>query len=88
MHIDVPPELEQFVNSVVASGAFRNESEVLSEALRLLARREQLRHDVTVGLRQLDDGQYAEYDEDGLRRRIEQIKSDGRTRLAEENRRA
>ena len=67
--------------TAVSSGAFRSESEVVAEGLRLLQRREQLRREVNEGVAQLERGEYTEYDETTLRERFEQIKTEGRKRL-------
>jgi putative addiction module CopG family antidote len=39
IHVSIPTELEPFVESVVQEGAYHNPTEVMGEALRLLARR-------------------------------------------------
>ena len=40
--VEIPLDLQQFVQAAVTSGAFQSESEVVAEGLRLLQRREQL----------------------------------------------
>ena len=54
MSVDIPPELEQFVQNVIDSGRCETESEVVCEALRLFQeldkRREQLRQDIEDGM--------------------------------------
>ena len=54
MNVTIPPELQQFVNSKVASGACESESDVIAEALRVYRdieqRREQLRRDIQEGI--------------------------------------
>ncbi len=42
-----------------------------------------LRHDVDLGIEQLENGEYTEYDDRSLQERFERIKSEGRERLAE-----
>lgn len=79
--VEIPIDLQQFVQMVVSSGAYHSESEVVAEGLRLLQRREQIRRDVNEGIAQLERGEYTEYDETALRERFEQIKIDGRKRL-------
>jgi putative addiction module CopG family antidote len=78
MTVEIPSDLQDFVQAAITSGNFKDEGEVVGEALRLLRQREQLRADVNVGLAQLDAGQYAEYDEHGLRARFVAIKLAGR----------
>ena len=66
IHVSIPTELEPFVEGIVASGSYHNPTEVVGEALRLLARREQVMHDVKAGVAQLDRGEYTEYGEGSL----------------------
>jgi antitoxin ParD1/3/4 len=51
MNVSLTPELEQFVQSRVASGRYQTASEVVREVLRLLEEREQSRETVTQELR-------------------------------------
>ena len=65
MNIDLTPELEAFVERKVASGLYSTRSEVVTEALRLLAERDRLRERhvlhlrkaLTEGLAQADRGE-------------------------------
>ena len=60
MNIDVPPEFESFVASLVARRRFLSTSEVLVESLRLLQARESLAEEVQNGFEQIDDGKCAD----------------------------
>jgi antitoxin ParD1/3/4 len=51
MNVSFTPELEQFVQSRVASGRYQTASEVVREGLRLLEEREQSRETVIQELR-------------------------------------
>jgi antitoxin ParD1/3/4 len=51
MNVSLIPELEQFVQSRVASGRYQTASEVVREGLRLLEEREQSRETVIQELR-------------------------------------
>lgn len=62
IQVPIPVELEPFVQGVVQRGVYHNPAEVVGEALRLLARRDQLVEDVKAGVEQLDRGEYTEYD--------------------------
>jgi antitoxin ParD1/3/4 len=77
MNVSLTPELEKLVAERVASGHYASASEVVREALRLLHERDRLRHDIGVGLEQLDHGRSRIFDE----RAVERIKSEGRKRL-------
>jgi antitoxin ParD1/3/4 len=86
MNVSLTPELERLVSRRVASGRYGSASEVVREALRLLeererfrqARLEQLRRDVSAGLRALDRGEHILFDE----KAAGAIKREGRRRLA------
>jgi antitoxin ParD1/3/4 len=65
MNISMPPELENFVHSQIALGVYGSESELMSEALRLLydqedARRRKIKRlnaDIQIGLDQIENGE-------------------------------
>jgi antitoxin ParD1/3/4 len=69
MNISLPPELESFVQSQVADGAFISPSEVVQTALRLLQeqavlqtmRVADLKQEIQVGLDDLEQGRYTDY---------------------------
>jgi len=83
MNVSLTPALEKMVQKKVASGLYNSASEVIREALRLLAENDKmkqaklkaLREDVDVGLRQLDKGQFTEYDGESSKALLKQIKS-------------
>jgi putative addiction module CopG family antidote len=50
MSIDLSPENEQFIDLVVAQGAYFDRKEALDEAVQLLRRREWLRQAINEGL--------------------------------------
>jgi antitoxin ParD1/3/4 len=80
MNISLTPELEKLVAERVASGHYASASEVVREALRLLHERDRLtnlRHDIGLGLEQLDNGRSGIFDKTAVSR----IKSEGRKRL-------
>jgi antitoxin ParD1/3/4 len=80
MNVSLTPELEKLVAERVASGHYASACEVVREALRLLHERDRLnhlRHDIGVGLDQLDHGRSSMLDD----RAVDRIKSAGRKRL-------
>jgi antitoxin ParD1/3/4 len=80
VNVSLTPELEELVAERVASGHSASASEVVREALRLLHERDRLndlRHDVRLGVEQLDDGRSREFDD----RAVDRIKSEGGKRL-------
>ena len=56
MTINVPPEFESFVASLVARRRFLSENEVVAESLRLLQARETLTEEVQKVFEQIDEG--------------------------------
>lgn len=51
MNVNLTPELEALIQRKVASGLYNNQSEVVREALRLLAEHDRLREAHAAGLR-------------------------------------
>ena len=81
IQVSIPIELEPFVEGVVHEGTYHNPTEVVGEALRLLARREQLLHDVKAGVEQLDRGEYTEYGEDSQQDFLADIRTEEQRRF-------
>ena len=81
INVAIPTELEPFVQGVVRDGSYHNPAEVVGEALRLLARREQLLHDVKAGVEQLDRGEYTEYGVDSEREFLADISAEEQSRF-------
>ena len=84
MKISLTRELEQFVARKVASGSYRNASEVIREGLRVLRKNEKsrketvqnLRREILIGIQQADGGKTSPFNDATLRR----IKTRGRQR--------
>jgi putative addiction module CopG family antidote len=57
MSVEIPADLMPFVDAVIRSGHYESEAEVVTEALRLLKRREALADDIRLGIKQLDRGE-------------------------------
>ena len=83
VNVSLTPELEELVRQRVASGRYASSSEVIREALRLLAQRDQEYEDKLAALRAaIDEGWNAPlsvFDENKLR----ETSVRGRKRLAE-----
>ena len=87
IQVSIPTELEPFVDAAVRDGRFHDSAEVVSEALRLLARREQLFRDINAGVEQLGRGEYTEYEDNSLRAFLADIEAEEQARFPEaENR--
>src|SRR6266702_2105832 len=91
MKIHLPSDLEQFVTQKIESGKYDSASDVICAALWLLkdwdalrqCRLEELRREIQIGLEQLDRGEYTVYDDKSLKGLAEEIKAEGRRRLAQ-----
>jgi len=85
LNVSLTPELEQFVQSRVASGRYQTASEVIREGLRLLEEREQareaaieeLRAKIRRGIEQADRGELL--DGDAVFEEIRQLSARRRT---------
>lgn len=69
MNVRLKPEDEALIREKVASGAYRDETDVMSEALALLAERDAaklawLREAIAAGRRDLAEGRYTELNTD------------------------
>jgi len=56
MSTEITRELQQLVETILQNGRYDDENEVLSEALQLLQRRDELRCEIQTGLAELDQG--------------------------------
>lgn len=76
---DLPDHLDALIEIGIASGRFQDASEAVREGLHLLeqqedaARLDRLREAARVGFEALDRGDYAELDDDALRRLIGEL---------------
>lgn len=59
MSIELPPESAGMVKQLISAGHYGNESEVISEGIRLVCVKERLREEVAQGLTELDEGKRA-----------------------------
>lgn len=63
MSLEIPPEIEEMVQSIFRSGQYDSESDVIREALGLLRQRDLLRRDINEGIAQIDRGERIAADE-------------------------
>ena len=85
MNVYLGETFDKFVGELIASGLYQSQSEVVREGLRLLKEREdlrkrrleELRREIQVGIDQANRGELVPFD-------MEDIKAEGRRRLAEE----
>lgn len=78
MTIDVPTELQQYVEEQVATGVYASERDVIADAVRVLRelreRHDALRQDIQAAVAQSRKGESEPLD-------IDEIKAEGRRRL-------
>ena len=88
MTVEIPPDLQQFVDQVIGGGGYKSEAEVVGHALRLLQKRqrriEELRREIQPALDRLDRGEGIELDDEGLDTFFEDIKTRSQAELAAE----
>jgi len=63
MGLEITPDVEEMVKSILRSGQYDSESAVLREALSLLRRRDELRGDIQAGIAELGRGERISGDE-------------------------
>ncbi len=81
MTIDVPTELQQYVEEQVATGVYASERDVIADAVRVLRelreRHDALRQDIQAAVAQSRKGESEPLD-------IDEIKAEGRRRLGQD----
>ncbi len=90
MPITLTPKQEELVNQQVANGYFASAEEALDAALHLFQIEaqddplplEELRQEIALGDAEFERGEYTTFDAATLKSRMEQIKAEGRERLA------
>jgi Arc/MetJ-type ribon-helix-helix transcriptional regulator len=73
MYADLSPNNAAFLESQVATGAFPPGGDALNAAVMLLRRRAEVLEKVQRGVRQLENGEYEEFDDKGLDRFFEEL---------------
>lgn len=84
MNTDLSAENEQYIATVIARGDFQSRCEVLNRGIELLRRRGEFIAEIEAGSRQLQRGQYRDYDREGLRAMFDRIKVEGRGHVSEQ----
>jgi antitoxin ParD1/3/4 len=94
MNVNLGTFFDKFVADLLKSGLYQSQSEILREGLRLLKEREdikkirlqELRQEINIGLKQIEEGQCTEYDEKSLEDLFHDIKLKGRKKLGTQKR--
>jgi Arc/MetJ-type ribon-helix-helix transcriptional regulator len=79
MSTNLSPEINRLIAQELALGHYRSEEELLTEALQLLSQRNTLRKQIDAGERQLQSGEYTDYDSQSLRQRFDDLKAGKRS---------
>jgi Arc/MetJ-type ribon-helix-helix transcriptional regulator len=74
MPLNLSPENEKYIADQVAQGTYESREEALDAGVELLRKQNQLVERLTESRRQLDNGQYTDYDDDSLAARFEELK--------------
>jgi Arc/MetJ-type ribon-helix-helix transcriptional regulator len=73
MASDLSPDTESFIQREIALGNYQSREDAIEAGVALLKQRRALVDRLAESRRQLDEGDYFEYDEDGLRELFEQL---------------
>ncbi|MBK8267006.1 MAG: type II toxin-antitoxin system ParD family antitoxin [Planctomycetes bacterium] len=94
MNVSLTTKLNQFVKKQIESGRYASASEVVRDGLRLLEDQErvreirlrELRKEIKKGIVQIDRGDYTVVTKKNMKRFFEEVKEQGRERLAAQSR--
>lgn len=86
MSVTLPPELEEFISDRVANGDYPSAEAVVAAGVGLLKAQEQqrveLRRDIDAAIRQIENGEYFEYDDESLDAFFEELKEKARRSIS------
>lgn len=74
MAADLTPENEKFIAEQVAQGTYESREDALDAGVELLRKHNQLVDRLTESRRQLDAGEYTDYDDESLTARFDELK--------------
>ena len=72
---------EAFIADALARGLYGSRQELLDDAVELLKRRQELLDRIDLGIKQLETGEYREFDDAGLLAFREEIRARAKARL-------
>jgi hypothetical protein len=75
MSSGLSPDLNRLIAQQLALGHYQSEEELLTAAVHLLSQRDALREQIAAGTRQLESGNYTDYDHKALRQRFDDLKA-------------
>jgi Arc/MetJ-type ribon-helix-helix transcriptional regulator len=74
MSSELSPDTESFIAGEIALGSFPSRNDAIEAGIELLKKRRQLMDRIAESRRQLDEGDYVEFDQEGLRLFFEGLK--------------
>jgi Arc/MetJ-type ribon-helix-helix transcriptional regulator len=80
MAADLSPETESFIQQQISLGVYPDRKHALEEGIALLRERDGLRRRLVESRRQLDAGEYVEFDDEGRNEFFEGLKERARKR--------
>jgi Arc/MetJ-type ribon-helix-helix transcriptional regulator len=80
MSSELSSDCESFIQQQLALGIYRDRTDVLEAGVELLRQRQSLLDQLDIGRRQLDDGEYVEFDPEELRQLFAGLKDRARSR--------
>jgi hypothetical protein len=75
MSIKLSPDVNPLIAQELALGHYGSEEELLTAAVQLLTQRNALREQIAAGTRQLNNGEFTDYDPQALRKRFDNLKT-------------
>jgi Arc/MetJ-type ribon-helix-helix transcriptional regulator len=80
--VQLTEDNERFVSTSLAEGLYSSQDELFNDALHSLQQEREWRRHAEEGARQLQNGEYTEFDDESLTAYFEDVKRRGRERLA------
>jgi len=74
MSADLSPETESFIQQEIALGVYPDRAHAIEAGVDILRQKKWLRDRLAESQRQIRDGEYVDYDEDGLRLFFDRLK--------------
>lgn len=75
MSQSLSPENQSYIDSQVAVGAFASRDDAIDAGIALLRKRDELADRLKQSRRQLDQGEFIEYDDESLAARFDELKA-------------
>ncbi len=84
--IELPDHLVKQLDEYLKDHPGKTLSSLVTEALEMKLKQEMLQQEISIGVEQVKQGAYTEYDDESLPTLLEKIKANGRKRLAQGDR--